>query len=225
MDGYEESSVAAAVEVADLKIKQLKDVLRYKGVQMAGVSEKSELQQLVRDNASHTEINMASTGSLPAHDPLAGNKEINKAEREAAFFKQQAEAAAAQEAETRASMSPGALQAEAEQLQHDDKKKSMLKNQMRSYSKTSLAKGKKGGRSSLGNRESKATTQEPVPEAAPAVEHVAVTDLKVSQLKKLLKFKGVSTAGASEKKDLQDLVSANATAEEIDAASAGTLGQ
>jgi hypothetical protein len=57
-----------------------------------------------------------------------------------------------------------------------------------------------------------------------AVDQVAVTVLKISQLRKLLKFKGVSTAGASGKKGLQALASANATSEEIAAAASGVLG-
>jgi hypothetical protein len=60
-----------------------------------------------------------------------------------------------------------------------------------------------------------------VEEAAPSVD---VTELKILQLKTLLKYKAVPCAGATDKKALQELVSANATAAEINAVAAGTLG-
>jgi hypothetical protein len=53
----------------------------------------------------------------------------------------------------------------------------------------------------------------------------AVTGLKVLQLKNLLKYKGLSSAGVSDKKALQELVSAHATAAEVDAAATGMLGK
>merc|ERR1712086_1000525 len=100
------------------------------------------------------EIDMAASNSLPSKDPLAGDKE----EREASFFKQQAEAAATKKEEDRANMSTEELAKEADLQEHDDKKKSMLNKQMRSYSKTSLAKGKTGGRSSLKSKTKPPTT-------------------------------------------------------------------